>query len=266
MNLVILTVLYKIIKTKSSLYRILCSANIGALGACISVIYPDMNFIVRFIFLFFILSLLMVRIAFIYNGLRQLLVNTIKLYIVSFMIGGAIEFLAYNTNLSNYMKRMLQGRIYQSMNVRLILTSCILIIISLPLVLRVMDEIRVQLHEIYPVELIINNHKLDTYGLVDSGNLLREPISDKPVLIGEYEVLYPLLPVELKDYETKIKVIPYHSLGKENGTLYGVVFDQVNIKMNNGVKENKNVIVGMYHGTLSSRKEYQIILHKDILL
>lgn len=265
MNLILLTVLYKVIKVRSNLFRIILAGMVGSLGACIAVIYPNMNVILKFIFLYIILSSVMIRIAFPYNGVRQLMVNVIKLYLLTFFIGGMFNFIYYNTSLGFFISEILSGERYQNMNIRFLIVSSVLVGITIPILIRVIDSVKLRFEQIYQVEIFMKDKRLITYGLVDTGNLLRDPISNKPVLIGEYDLIKTILPGELEDYATKLKVIPYHSLGQDKGTLYGVVFDQVNVKKKNQVKSNKDVIIGLYHGNLSAKKEYQVILHKDIL-
>ena len=265
MNLIILTILWKLIKVDSRLLRILFAGIIGSLGACIAVVYPNMNIVIKFIFLYIIVSMVMIWIAFPYNGVRNLILNIIQLYLLTFFVGGVLHYLYYNTSFGYFISELLSTKRYHNMNIRFLIGSCILIGVISPLLIRIIDSLRLRYQQIYQVEIFMKDKRIITYGLVDTGNLLRDPISDKPVLIGEYDLIKTLLPGELEDYATKIKVIPFHSLGQDNGTLYGVVFDQVNVKEKKQVKQNKDVIIGLYHGNLSVNNEYQIILHKDIL-
>ncbi|MBO6015725.1 MAG: sigma-E processing peptidase SpoIIGA, partial [Lachnospiraceae bacterium] len=111
--------------------------------------------------------------------------------------------------------------------------------------------------------ITVNGKRFCCNALVDTGNSLCDPISRRPVLILERSVL--------KAYEVTIRpeqyrVIPYHSLGRENGMLEGFVAGLVCVldETENGRiqrMKRSNVVIGIYEGTLSGDGAYQMILH-----
>ncbi|HEX3022029.1 MAG TPA: sigma-E processing peptidase SpoIIGA [Lachnospiraceae bacterium] len=123
--------------------------------------------------------------------------------------------------------------------------------------------------------------RLQRMGIVDSGNQLREPISKKPVAVAEYDAIKELLPLELKNYAEnflsskehkeidryalRIKWIPYHAVGTEEGILLSVLFDEVNIMKDTGIIQNKQVAVALYHGRITQDDSYHVIIHKELL-
>ena len=106
--------------------------------------------------------------------------------------------------------------------------------------------------------------------MVDTGNLLKDPISGMPVIVIEHTELYDILPKELlnnlekilggdlkgipedikNEYLSKLRVIPYSSLGKQNGMLLGIKADEVKVE-DETIKNN--VIIGIYNKALTNR-------------
>lgn len=114
------------------------------------------------------------------------------------------------------------------------------------------------------------------------GNLLKEPISGKDVIIIEKKNLVGLIDnFILKNidnilsgkwleeenqnmYEHNFKVIPYSSLGNENGLLFGFEPDYIKIYLDEIYIKN-NIIIGIYNGTLSKAKLYTSLIGLNIL-
>ena len=92
------------------------------------------------------------------------------------------------------------------------------------------------------VEVELNNKIIKTRAMIDTGNLLKEPITNTPVIVVEHTLLYECVPKEILDnlesilggelvkipeevrneYISKLKLIPFASLGKQNGMLVGI--------------------------------------------
>ena len=101
-----------------------------------------------------------------------------------------------------------------------------------------------------------------------------------PVIVVEKKALYGIVHQELLDnleniisgedinidkYASKIRIIPFTSLGKENGILIGIKSD--NIKVYHDDKETyiENVIIGIYNGNLSKNNKYKALIGLEIL-
>lgn len=94
-------------------------------------------------------------------------------------------------------------------------------------------------------------------GLIDTGNGLTDPLSNKPVAILEEDIWQKM---QLAKREDKYKVIPFHSIGKEHGMLEGYEIESLHIEYEEEVKEHNRVIVAVYKGKLSVKGEYRMIL------
>ncbi len=116
--------------------------------------------------------------------------------------------------------------------------------------------------------------------MLDTGNLLKEPISKTDVVIVEKDSLEGLISNDilknikcilngnwLEDsniHSYKFKLIPFSSLGNDNGLLIGFKPDYIKIY---GEEEciRKNILIGIYDGKLSRTNSYTSLIGLDIL-
>jgi hypothetical protein len=115
---------------------------------------------------------------------------------------------------------------------------------------------------IYQVILKDKGESLSFKALYDSGNLLTEPISGKPVsIIEKTETLIDWM----TNTPEKYKVIPYKSVGNENGVLEGMVIDQLVIQLDNEQVVEDNAVIALYDGKISKGGSFSMILNHDLL-
>ena len=89
-----------------------------------------------------------------------------------------------------------------------------------------------------PVELSYRDEKVCTWALIDTGNTLKDPISGNPVLIVSPKVASKLVGLSQQQLENPIdaigdlpgfRLIPYHTVGQNNGLLLGVRLTNIKI-------------------------------------
>lgn len=97
-------------------------------------------------------------------------------------------------------------------------------------------------------------------GMIDTGNLLQEPLTGKAVSIVEKESVLALLGTSWQQ-RRGFFLIPYHSIGKDRGWLQAVTVDKMEIRTAGRRVCVEQPILAIYEGNLSAQKEYQIILH-----
>lgn len=130
------------------------------------------------------------------------------------------------------------------------------------------------------IKIIINSKSAYTEAIIDTGNFLKEPISKVPVIVVEKQVLSELIPnyildnldkiingenVKLDEYISKIRLIPFSSLGRENGILLGIKVDKVLIETEEKTSILDNIIVGIYNGVLSKTGKYRALIGIELL-
>ena len=129
-------------------------------------------------------------------------------------------------------------------------------------------------------KITINKKEIYINVMIDTGNFLREPITKLPVMVVEKDSLYEIIPksildnldriingedIEIGNYISKIRLIPFTSLGKENGILIGIKADMVLIQRDEKNISIDNVIVGIYNGVLSKNGKYHGLIGLDML-
>ena len=110
--------------------------------------------------------------------------------------------------------------------------------------------------------------------LLDTGNLLREPYTARPVMIVEKSALKGMFDNDVLDelreiFDGKRNIpsgmflIPYKSIGNRCGFLLGVRPDFVRLK--NGRKIYENLVIGICDENLSDTKSYSGIFGLETL-
>lgn len=130
------------------------------------------------------------------------------------------------------------------------------------------------------IKININSNTVYTKAIIDTGNFLKEPITKIPVAVVEKDILKGVIPEEilnnlsniiegkeiaLGEYLSKIRLIPFMSLGKENGMLIGMKADGLAINTQDDVLFIKNIIIGIYDGNLSKTGKYKALIGLELL-
>lgn len=132
------------------------------------------------------------------------------------------------------------------------------------------------------LEFHYNGRSAAATALVDTGNSLRDPISGSGVIIVQYsavcslfdektgeiiknasasEALELLTGLDESEMKSRIRLIPFKSLGRENGMLVGFCCPRVKIMPADGsVGVLENAVVGVYNGALSGKSSYDALI------
>jgi len=144
---------------------------------------------------------------------------------------------------------------------------------------------KIQSKDIYcNIEINFNSKKVELKALIDTGNFLKEPITGAFVVIVESASLREIFPdILLKniknilegkieqgeisdEYMSRLRVIPFSSLGKQNAMLLGIKVDYLNIyRSEEDDKTVKNVVVGIYEGSLTKNESYRALINLEML-
>lgn len=276
MNYIILFATAIILKIQIKQIRLITGSLIGAIYTIISYI-SGLKIYSNF-FLKLILSIIIIYISFNPKNLKKLLKFTLIFYLTSFVFGGAAFALIYVVKPQELLKN--NGLVLNAKSLRVIFISAIIAFIVIIIGFRIVKN-KISAKDMYcDIEIKINNKKIETKAMIDTGNFLKEPITNTPVIVVEHTLLYECIPKEIlnhiedilggdfseipdnirKEYISKLKVIPFSSLGKQNGMLLGIKPEGVIIKNEEEEKENNNVIIGIYNKSLTKRGEYRALL------
>lgn len=115
--------------------------------------------------------------------------------------------------------------------------------------------------------------------IIDTGNFLMDPITKTPVAIVEREKLQELLPKSILNYKInsennnnmtnneefhRIRLIPFKSIGEENGLLVGVKVDKAIISYQGIDISIKKIIIGIYNERLNNNGSYSALIGLNI--
>ena len=96
--------------------------------------------------------------------------------------------------------------------------------------------------------------------MIDTGNRLQEPLTGRAVSIVEAAAARRLLG-ETWEQRRGFYLIPYHSIGTSQGWLRGVTIDSMAVKLPGGTAVIKRPVMAIYEGQVSTREQFQMILH-----
>lgn len=116
---------------------------------------------------------------------------------------------------------------------------------------------------IYEVTLVEGEETAVYKALFDTGNLLSDPVSGKPVSVVEETELTKKW---LERYPQKYKIIPYQSVGRAHGIMEGIVVDELVIQKEREQVVKKGAVVALYKGRLSRDGAFQMILNHSLMI
>lgn len=281
MNYIILFATGYLMKIKMKQLRLIISGLLGGIYAVIA--YLEILPIYSSLAMKIILSILMVYIAFKAKGVKPLSKQLVIFYLTSFVFGGCAFALLYFIRPQDILMR--NGVYVGTYPIKVAILGGIVGFIITYIAFKIVKTKLRKKDMIYQVEIKLQEKVLITKAMLDTGNLLKDPISGMPVIVVEKEQLYSLLPMQLLDHIeewiggdetflnqieekeliTRFRMIPFSSVGKQNGLMLGFKADQVVIEKEEGIQERKDVIIGIFNQTLSKDKRYTALIGLDLL-
>lgn len=281
MNYIILFTTGLILKIKIKHLRLILASFIGAIYSIIA--YMGILEIYSSIVLKIILSIIIVYIAFNPQNIKKLWKDILIFYMVSFVFGGAAFALIYIVKPQDIL--MKNGLFLGTYPLKTVLLGAIVAFIIIITAFTVVKT-KISKKDMYcQIKIKINGKYIKAKTMIDTGNMLKEPITNTPVIIVEHILLYECMPKEIlnnleniiggdfsqvpedirKKYISKLKLIPYSSLGKQNGMLIGIKPETVKIITDEQEEERKNVIIGIYNKSLTKKGEYRALIGIELI-
>ena len=282
MNYIIVFATGVVIKNECKKLRLLIASVIGAIYTIVmylEIIPIYSNFIMKFI-----LSIVITYIAVNPKSLKKLIKNLIIFYLVSFVFGGCVFALMYF--LKPQMAQIRNGVFVGAYPLKIALVGGIISFIIIQISFKLVKSKLSKKDMIYDIEVTLDNKSAKIKALLDTGNLLKDPITGYPVIVVEKASLRKIIPSNILNNSEKIiggdiselicdsefsktisrfRVIPFSSLGKQNGLLLGIKPDSVNIKLDEKTEKLNNVIVGIYDKSFTKNGAYTAIFGIDML-
>lgn len=250
-NLFLLMVTMKLFKYKY--YKtIYFSAFIGAIYTL--VLFTKYKFLTSLPFKL-IVVIIMISITMKSLELFKILRSSIGFVISSFTLCG----LAFSFSIVGESKYKFSYFTINNYSIKYIIISIMILYI---VIIRIIDYIKDRSlikNFIYEIEISSNNKKVYIKGLLDTGNGLREPVTNLPCIIIENQFI--------KEDTIKKKeefIIPYNTV-KEDGSLRGFKSDKVRIKGCDNIWKDVDVILCICENKLSRENEFNALLSRGVI-
>jgi len=281
MNYIILYATGIILKNNIKHIRLILASLLGAIYSVVS--YMSILEIYSNIILKIILSIIIVYIAFNPQTWKKMWKDILLFYLTSFVFGGAAFALIYVLKPQEILMR--NGLFLGTYPLKTVFlgggVAFFVIIAGFSVV-----KTKLSKKDMFcEIEVEINKKTIKTKVMIDTGNLLKEPITNTPVIVLEHTLLYYCMPKEIlnnlemilggdfekipeeiqMEYISKLKLIPFSSLGKENGMLLGIKPEYIKIIQEEKELRKENVIIGIYNKSLTKQGEYRGLIGIDLL-
>ncbi|MBO8126010.1 MAG: sigma-E processing peptidase SpoIIGA [Firmicutes bacterium] len=137
-----------------------------------------------------------------------------------------------------------------------------------------------------PLEIRLGPERFQTTALLDTGNSLRDPLSGVPVVIVESALFAEATDPNLQalvaaassgeltrvselvydsPWSTRVRLIPYTTLGQNNGLLVGIKPDFLQVHYGGETLGVANAVIGIHDRPLSDDGTYKALLHPELL-
>lgn len=283
MNYIIIYATAIILKKNKRHIRFFIASFIGAIYSILA--YISILKIYSNIFLKIILSIIIVYIAFNPQNIKKIWKALAIFYLVSFVFGGVAFAMIYMVKPQDVLMR--NGLFLGTYPLKTIILGAIISFVLIVVVFKIIKTQILKKSMYCDIEIKLNEKIINTKAMIDTGNLLKDPITNTPVIVVERSLLYECLPKEILNniekilggdldsvpeniknkYISKLKIIPFSSLGKENGMLIGIKSEYIILK-NSELQEDKkikNIIVAIYEKSLTKKGEYRALVGLELV-
>lgn len=253
MDYLVLMAVGVLFRAEQKKIRFLLASLIGALYA-VGMFFFDTGFMYS-LAVKIIVSVFIVGVAYNPKTKIQLLKFTLGFAGTSALLGGMLFLLFYMTNSGSKVGAMVKnGVMYFNVSiVHLMIFSAIAYAV---IILYVKKLKYTQSRRFYNIEIGRGSECVLINALVDTGNTLSEPTTKAPVIIAEKDSMTNVLTTLT---QSELYTIPFNSLGRQNGEIYGFIPDYVRIIDER--KYVKEVMIGIYDGVLSNTGAYHALIN-----
>jgi len=284
MNYIILLVTSKFAKAPTSSLRLFLGALAGSAYVVIMILMPELTAYYT-AFGKIILSFLIVAVSFRIEKPGSFFKILLFFYITTFIFAGASFAFIYFDNQAGFIRNGIMFVFWESK-----WSTVLLAVLTCAIIVRVFIEVvqsRFSREKLLRnVSISFDNRIATVQALVDTGNSLHDPLSNLPVIVVEFNAIKNILPEDIQKifseskgddlslvsdivlksgWYSRFRLIPFTSLGKENGMLIGFKPDYIEVDDTGEKKGIKDVIVGIYEKALSKDSQYCALLSPDLI-
>lgn len=263
MDFFLLRLVNRLLHSSATLGRSLLGAVIGAGGICLLAIHPGSR-MMNTILVHVVINTLMVRFGCNLRKIRSLCRGILILYAAGFLLGGAM--LALRNHIG-------------TRGLRAVILSGSISYLFLSAGIRAYTRAEKEADRTYKVWLYANGKCKEGTALLDTGNNLTDPVSGKPVCIGQTGILEGLLEKDtIRELELfregrpggsfgnlSPRFIPFTSLGCSQGMVLAVTLDYLCLEGQRIHKVIRRPVIAFSWENSSFLGDYQIILHPKLI-
>lgn len=229
-------------------------------GACIGCLYGILMFYPAFKFVSILpvklfAAVIMTIVVFRKKDILFILKSSTIFILYSMLLAGLCIFIEINNNSFNLNRSFIINFTYK----RLLLALMIIYMIIERIVIYVKDRKKIY-KLVYAIEIFLNGSQKTITAFLDTGNELREPVTNLPVIIIEKEQISNFyISDDRKLY------IPYKVVNGCNGKLEGFKPDLVKVHISEDEVKTKEAIIALCDNRLSKVGDYNALLSRGIL-
>lgn len=286
-NYLILLVTSKFSKNKAASLRLFLSSLLGTVYLVLMLILPDMK-IYTTVFSKLLLSIAMVAVAFSFRKITVFLKTLAMFYAATFLFAGAgFALMFFNRDWGIIKNGVLVSPLtfLDTTWTELLLAVAVTLII-LRVVWDTVHSRFIKEKLLVKISITFDNKATVLSALVDTGNSLHDPLTNMPVVVVEFSAIKELLPEDIRNifendsendlnsvsatiagsnWFSRFRLIPFTSLGRENGILIGFKPDYIEIAADEEKKGVHDVIVGIYNKALSKNQQYSALMNPELI-
>ena len=229
--------------------RLVLASVLGAVAACLMIVFSVHRIMPLFVFGYLIVSIVLIRLAFGKTTLGTMIRNLFLYYAVAFLLAGLLV--------------QLQKVFHLPLTGITLLAVMVVVLLLLRWMLPKLRQRQEQAGSYYRVRLYYEGRRVEGNALLDTGNGLYDPISRRPVMLGEVSFLQRLW---RQGEKPVMRIIPFHSIGKESGLLHAFQAESVEVEKDGHWERISKPWVAVCDKYVSVDGEYEVILHPDMLI
>lgn len=274
MDLLLVLIVKKVLRLKSSMFRMTVAAALGAMGICIYILLPIRSFLFVELTWYVGMYVAMAFVGFGRQGRRAFVKCLIYMYGISYLMSGIYVQCAEKIQ-----------------HFHLLCISAVGIYLIYSVGLCIYRRLYFKQEFICPVTIEIQHTTWQFQGLWDTGNCLQTPYTGKGITVIGYDDIQQCLPDNLRAqirqvhlfYKTNVnpsleiqsdsgenwecnksvKIVPYRTVGKSLGLLPVIEADRMYVKRQGAVLEFVRPLLGIVENQVCSSGKYQMILTTD---
>lgn len=241
------------------------AAFLGALFSCLVIVMMGEKSWITYL-LHGVCAIVMIRVGCGLKKYRLLVKGMITLYLTAFLWGGFWEVVLNEKSITQKTFFLFAAGTY----------------LGLLAMLRLSENLKTKWKNTYRITLFYKGKVHTAYGYYDTGNLLTDPFVNVPVSIIGSTMMERILSKETTRHlehfyenfgekeNTKIaelhpRMVPYRTVGKENGMLLAVTLEELCIHTPKEVVHIKSPVFGISWEPSALGKEYEVLLNSKLL-